>query len=506
MVQVGTRVARASRAAAQPDRAAAASSANRALRRLNTPADVYARAGAAGAGRHHAVEHVDAARHRADQVVRRADAHQVARPVGRQQRHGRVQHGEHRRLALADRQPADRVAVEADLGQRVRRGGAQRGINAALHDAEQGRSPGAGTNACLRQRRPAHGQLHRGARLGLGGGERRALVQRHGDGGVEQMLDLHGAGRGQAMGGAVEMRLERHPVGVQLAQLGQRHDLEAAGIGQDRARPVHEPVQPAEPRDPFRAGAQHQVVGVAQHQPGAGRAHRVGGHRLHRAGGADRHEHRRLDRRHARCAARRRARRRRWRRWCVRKGGRGRPLAPICLPPASGATVCLSREKGSRAAYRPPLRLERFHREWKIQPALSLRGAERRSNPLPDEPRYARQAGDCFVAPRLAMTGTHSRSKRSKSAPPPPAPRSFAAARRRVVRNTWRGEPAAAQTGSSASRSSSSSISGGARCPTGATPPTANPVVSRTQSGSARPSFTPSTAPARADRPGWRPR
>ncbi len=39
---------------------------------------------------------------------------------------------------------------------------------------------------------------------------------------------------------------------------------------------------------------------------------------------------------------------------------------------------------------------------------LSLRGAERRSNLLPDEPRYARQAGDCFGAARLAMTtSTH---------------------------------------------------------------------------------------------------
>jgi hypothetical protein len=36
---------------------------------------------------------------------------------------------------------------------------------------------------------------------------------------------------------------------------------------------------------------------------------------------------------------------------------------------------------------------------------LSLRGAERRSNPLPDEPSYARQAGVCFGAARLAMTG-----------------------------------------------------------------------------------------------------
>ena len=40
--------------------------------------------GAAAARRHHAVEHVDAAFHGADDVGRPADAHQVARPVGGQ--------------------------------------------------------------------------------------------------------------------------------------------------------------------------------------------------------------------------------------------------------------------------------------------------------------------------------------------------------------------------------------------------------------------------------------
>ena len=51
---------------------------------------------------------------------------------------------------------------------------------------------------------------------------------------------------------------------------------------------------------------------------------------------------------------------------------------------------------GHRAA------LERFfYREWKTRPTLSLRGAQRRSNPLPDERNAARQAGDCFGAARL---------------------------------------------------------------------------------------------------------
>ncbi len=76
---------------------------------------------AAGAGRHHAVEHVDAARYRLDDIVRRADAHQVARRVGRQRRHGHVEHRQHRRLWLADREPADGIAIEAYGGQ-ARRG------------------------------------------------------------------------------------------------------------------------------------------------------------------------------------------------------------------------------------------------------------------------------------------------------------------------------------------------------------------------------------------------
>ena len=40
-----------------------------------------------------------------------------------------------------------------------------------------------------------------------------------------------------------------------------------------------------------------------------------------------------------------------------------------------------------------------------IIPTLSLRGAARRSNLLPDQRNSARHAGDCFVASRLAMTG-----------------------------------------------------------------------------------------------------
>ena len=45
------------------------------------------------------------------------------------------------------------------------------------------------------------------------------------------------------------------PSSSSLRSCAERHDLEAAGIGQDRVRPVHESVQAAERRDAFGARA-----------------------------------------------------------------------------------------------------------------------------------------------------------------------------------------------------------------------------------------------------------
>ncbi len=94
---------------------------------------------------------------------------------------------------------------------------------------------------------------------------------------------------------AVEVRAEGDALLVELPQLGEAHHLEAAGIGEDGAGPVHEPVQPAQPLHPVRAGPEHEVVGVAEDQLRAGRAHGVAGHALDRACRADGHEHGRLD-------------------------------------------------------------------------------------------------------------------------------------------------------------------------------------------------------------------
>ena len=97
------------------------------------------------------------------------------------------------------------------------------------------------------------------------------------------------------MQGAVQVGLEFDSVLVHFPKLGQRPHLKAAGIGQDRPRPVHEFVQPAQSSNPFRPRAQHQVIGVGENALGAGFGDRVRRHRLDRSGGADGHERWRVD-------------------------------------------------------------------------------------------------------------------------------------------------------------------------------------------------------------------
>ena len=120
---------------------------------------------AAVAGRHHAVEHVDAARDRFQQIMRRADAHQIARAVRRQRRRRLLDDFEHDVLRLADRQPADGVAVEADIDQLARALLAQADVVAALHDAEQGVALARpALEGALRALAPAQRQFHRARR------------------------------------------------------------------------------------------------------------------------------------------------------------------------------------------------------------------------------------------------------------------------------------------------------------------------------------------------------
>ena len=67
------------------------------------------------AGGHDAVEHIDPLRHRVNDVLRRAHAHQVARLVFRQLVAAVGDNLAHFLLRLTHRKPAQGVAVEAEL-------------------------------------------------------------------------------------------------------------------------------------------------------------------------------------------------------------------------------------------------------------------------------------------------------------------------------------------------------------------------------------------------------
>ncbi len=91
------------------------------------------------AGRHHAIEHVHAARDRFDQVLRPAHAHQVAGAVFWQLRACVFEHCVAFGLGLTDRQATDRIAVKTNRFQSLRRLGPQVVVHTALDDAEQRR-------------------------------------------------------------------------------------------------------------------------------------------------------------------------------------------------------------------------------------------------------------------------------------------------------------------------------------------------------------------------------
>jgi hypothetical protein len=86
------------------------------------------------------------------------------------------------------------------------------------------------------------------------------------------------------------VRHERHAVVVHPPQLGQAEDLEAARIGQDRSVPGHEPMQPAQARDPFGGGPQVEVIRVSEDHLGAGSVQVARCQRLDRGLSTDRHE------------------------------------------------------------------------------------------------------------------------------------------------------------------------------------------------------------------------
>src|SRR5688572_2696587 len=119
------------------------------------------------AGGQHAIEHIDACGDRFDDILGRADTHQVTRFIGRKPRSDVREHALHVGLGLTDRQSADRIAVEAYRDEAGERAVAKTLVHSALDDPEQcvarlGRVPS--LEFAFAALRPPQGKLHRLAR------------------------------------------------------------------------------------------------------------------------------------------------------------------------------------------------------------------------------------------------------------------------------------------------------------------------------------------------------
>ncbi len=150
--------------------------------------------------------------------------------------------------------------------------------------------------------------------------QRGQLVEREHDVGAQLMLDLHRHLGREPVRRAVEMRLERDAVVVDVREAllafgddvvglhahglhrehllepdAERHHLEAAAVGEGGAVPVHELAETAGLVDDVGSRLQVQVVRVGEHGLRAEVLHRLRQHRLDGRLGADRDERGRPD-------------------------------------------------------------------------------------------------------------------------------------------------------------------------------------------------------------------
>ena len=139
-------------------------------------------------------------------------------------------------------------------------------------------------------------ELHRRLRRVLCRRIRRALVEHHRDVDSEvPELKVHGALGAQRVRRAVDVASEEHALLGESPASGQRHDLIAAGVRENRPVPSNEAVQPPEAPDDVAAGTEHEVVGIREHDLGARRLDVAPPRGFHGSRRSDRHERGRLD-------------------------------------------------------------------------------------------------------------------------------------------------------------------------------------------------------------------
>jgi len=232
-------------------------------------------AGVAGSARgKNAIHHIDAESDVVGDLFGAADAHEIARPVGRKKSGYFGSHFTSDAVRFADSEAADGVTGKIESEKLVRAFAAQVGECGPLHDAELPLRQAAILLSTLRKivartLRPGSGAFESG--FGDASWSRRfdAFIEDHGNVRAQCELYLSGLFRSEEMHRAVEMRTEAYPVVGDFAQIGEAEDLVTAGIGEDGAAPGHERMQAAEFADERMTGTQIKMVGVGENDFGA---------------------------------------------------------------------------------------------------------------------------------------------------------------------------------------------------------------------------------------------
>lgn len=222
-------------------------------------------------GGHDTVEEIHAPGHALDDVGGRSDTHEIPGLVRRHIGLHSLDDIVHGLGGLPHRQAADGVAVTVQLGDLLHVPDPQIGIGAALIDAEehlmgvhrvgQGVEPVVLSLAPLQ---PAEGTLTRGLYILIGGRVFDALIKGHGDVRAQIGLNTHGLLRTHEDTPAIDVGGKGNALFRDLPQPGEGKDLKAAGVGEDRAVPVHEFVKSSQLPHHIVSGTQVEVVGVGE--------------------------------------------------------------------------------------------------------------------------------------------------------------------------------------------------------------------------------------------------
>ena len=220
------------------------------------------------AGRHDAVEHIHTAFDSLQDVPWRAYAHEVTGLVDRQDVVAYLDHVVHHFCGFTYGESAYGVSVAIEVAQMSAGVLAQVGVGAALHDGEEMLAVAVEIVGAVKLRdasiEPSVGTVHRIFGVAFVGRAGTAFIEGHHDVGTYGALDVHHVLGREEQFTAVDMRRETYAFFGHLADVGEREDLEAAAVGEDRTCPSLEGVQSTGLTEYLRTRAQVEMIGVAQ--------------------------------------------------------------------------------------------------------------------------------------------------------------------------------------------------------------------------------------------------